>query len=153
MRVGFLALAAFGILFSAVGLRAREGEDPKAARKAVRQVLDTQTAAWNKGDLEGFMKGYWKSPKLMFFSGKDKTQGWQATLARYRKKYQGEGRNRMGKLTFSELEIEVLGPASAWARGRWQVVRGKETLSGLFTLLFKKFPEGWRIVHDHTSAG
>jgi beta-aspartyl-peptidase (threonine type) len=127
-------------------------DDTAAARKAVRQVLDTQVKAWNKGDLEGFMKGYWKSPRLTFFSGKDRTQGWQATIERYRKRYQTEGR-KMGKLTFSDLEIEVLGPTHAWVRGRWKVVRDKETLSGLFTLIFKKQSDGWRIVHDHTSTG
>jgi ketosteroid isomerase-like protein len=140
-----------------VGLHALAGKDSQAsstetAKKAVRQVLGGQQTAWNKGDLDGFMVGYWKSPELMFFSGKDKTKGWQATLERYRKRYQAEGR-KMGKLTFSEMEIEVLGPGSAWVRGRWQVVRDKETLQGLFTLLCKKFPEGWRIVHDHTSGG
>src|SRR5262249_37200286 len=127
-------------------------DETAAAKKAVRQVLDDQVQAWNKGDLEAFMKGYWKSPKLTFFSGKDITQGWQATIERYRKRYQTEGR-KMGKLTFSDLEIEGLGPSHAWARGRWKVVLDKETLNGLFTLMFKKFPEGWRIVHDHTSAG
>jgi beta-aspartyl-peptidase (threonine type) len=140
-----------------VGWFTLSGKDAKpdestVAKKAVRQVLDDQVKAWNKGDLEGFMKSYWKSRKLTFFSGKDRTQGWQATIERYRKRYQTEGR-KMGKLTFSELEIEVLGPTQAWARGRWQVVRDKEKLSGLFTLIFKKMPEGWRIVHDHTSAG
>jgi beta-aspartyl-peptidase (threonine type) len=127
-------------------------DEPAAAKKAVRQVLDDQVQAWNKADLEGFMKGYWKSPKLTFFSGKDITQGWQATIERYRKRYQTEGR-KMGKLTFSDLEIEALGASHALARGRWKVVLDKETLNGLFTLMFKKFPEGWRIVHDHTSAG
>src|SRR2546421_108695 len=77
-------------------------EAPDApAKKAIQQVLDDQAAAWNKGDLEGFMKGYWKSDRLTFFSGDKKTGGWQATLERYRKKYQGEGKE-MGRLTFSE---------------------------------------------------
>jgi beta-aspartyl-peptidase (threonine type) len=129
-----------------------EAEKNKTAAKGIRQVLEAQVADWNKGDLDGFMKGYWNSPKLTFFSGKDKTGGWKATLERYRKRYQAEGR-KMGKLTFSELEIEVVGPASAWARGRWQVVRDKEKLGGLFTLILKKMPDGWRIVHDHTSGG
>ena len=147
------------ILLTMLALFAFEGAgiaDEKKNRddqtEAVRQVLDSQVAAWNKGDLKGFMAGYWKSDKLSFFSGKDKTQGWQATIERYRKRYQTEGR-KMGKLTFSDLEIEVVGPTQAWARGRWKVVRDKETLSGLFTLILKKLPEGWRIVHDHTSAG
>jgi ketosteroid isomerase-like protein len=127
-------------------------EPDQAPKTAIRQVLDAQAVAWNRGDLEGFMVGYWKSPELTFLSGKDRTRGWDATLERYRKKYQS-GQNKMGKLTFSELEIEVLGPTSAWVRGRWQVVRDGETLSGLFTLILRKQPEGWRIVHDHTSGG
>ena len=75
--------------------------------KVIRQVLDEQAVAWNQADLEGFMKGYWKSDKLTFISGGEKTAGWQATLERYRKKYQGEGKE-MGKLSFDELEIELL---------------------------------------------
>src|SRR5262249_53221780 len=124
---GLFVLACPVVLLGWVTLSGKDAETARAkeAKKAVQQVLDNQVAAWNKGDLEGFMKGYWNSPKLTFFSGKDKTAGWKATIERYRKRYQAEGR-KMGKLTFSELEIEVLGPASAWARGRWQVVRDKE---------------------------
>ena len=120
--------------------------------KAIRKVLDDQVAAWNKGDLEGFMAGYWKSDELTFFSGKEVTKGWNATLERYKKRYQSEGKE-MGKLTFSELSIDVLGPEAAVVRGRWKVVTSKETLQGLFTLIFKKTADGWKIVHDHTSAG
>jgi beta-aspartyl-peptidase (threonine type) len=129
-------------------------DEPKEAdaAKKIAQVLEMQALAWNKGDLKGFMAGYWKSPDLTFYSGKDKTRGWQATLERYEKRYQAEGKE-MGKLTFSELEIDVLGTNSAVVRGRWKVVTSKETLGGLFTLIFKKTPDGWRIVHDHTSAG
>jgi beta-aspartyl-peptidase (threonine type) len=154
-RIGGVVLAVCLVVpfaFLVLDGQAGPSETSAAAQKAIRQVLDDQVAAWNKGDLDGFMKGYWKSPKLTFFSGKDRTQGWQATLERYRKKYQ-TGDAKMGQLTFRDLEIEVLSPTTAWARGRWQVVRGKETLGGLFTLVFKKQPEGWRIVHDHTSAG
>jgi ketosteroid isomerase-like protein len=118
---------------------------------SVRKVLDDQVAAWNRKDLEGFMQGYWNSPDLRFYSGKDVTSGWQATLERYRKRYQSEGRE-MGKLTFKNVEVKGFTPENAWARGEWQVVTSKETLSGLFTLIFQRFPEGWRIVHDHTST-
>jgi beta-aspartyl-peptidase (threonine type) len=121
------------------------------AEEAIRQVLDAQVAAWNRGDLEGFMAGYWSSPDLSFFSAGDKTRGWQATLERYRKRYQSGGAE-MGRLTFRELEVEVLGPDSAFVRGRWQLERKKDRPGGLFTLLFKRLPEGWRIVHDHTSG-
>ncbi len=119
--------------------------------KAIRAVLDAQVAAWNKGDLEGFMAGYWKSPDLTFYSGKTKLRGWQATLDRYRKRYQAEGRE-MGKLAFSELDIELLGPDRAVVRGRFQLTLKGESPAGLFTLILKKLPEGWRIVHDHTSS-
>ena len=118
----------------------------------IRQVLDSQVAAWNKGDLKGFMAGYWKSEKLTFFSGDNVEHGWQATYDRYQKRYQAEGRE-MGTLTFSELEVEMVGPDTAWVRGRWKLDTSKEKPGGLFTLVFKKLPEGWRIVHDHTSAG
>ncbi|MBI3461664.1 MAG: nuclear transport factor 2 family protein [Planctomycetes bacterium] len=123
----------------------------RGPKDLVQEVLDAQVAAWNKGDLESFMVGYWKSPDLSFFSGSTKTRGWQATLDRYRARYQAEGQE-MGKLTFSEIEIDVLGPDGAWVRGRWKLVTSKETLGGLFTLVFKRTPDGWRIVHDHTSA-
>jgi beta-aspartyl-peptidase (threonine type) len=115
-----------------------------------RSLLETQVAAWNKKDLEGFMAGYWKSPELTFFGGKEITKGWQATLERYRKKYQSEGKE-MGTLSFSDLEIQTFG-ATAFARGRWhlQFSDGK-TAEGLFSLILKKLPEGWRIVHDHSS--
>lgn len=122
-----------------------------ASMKAIQKVLDAQVTAWNKGDLEGFMAGYWKSPDLSFFSGKDRTRGWRPTLERYQKRYQGEGKE-MGKLTFSAIEIEVLGTDIAWVRGRWKLEMRGETPGGLFTLILKKFPEGWRVVHDHTSG-
>jgi beta-aspartyl-peptidase (threonine type) len=125
-------------------------EQPDAAR-AIRQVLDEQVSAWNKGDLPGFMAGYWQSPDLSFFSGKERTRGWQATLDRYRKKYQAEGRE-MGKLSFREIEVEMLTTDHALVKGRWELVLKKETHGGLFTLIMKKLTPGWRIVHDHTSS-
>ena len=126
--------------------------DPDSATdKAVRAVLDAQVADWNKGDLEGFMEGYWHSPKLSFSSGADVTRGWDATLERYKKKYRSE-RAEMGKLTFRDLEIEPLGPDAALVRGHWQLVRSKDKPGGVFTLIFRRLPEGWKIVHDHTSG-
>jgi ketosteroid isomerase-like protein len=122
-----------------------------AQDKDIRTVLDDQAVAWNKGDLEGFMKGYWNSKDLTFYSGKDKKLGWQETIERYKKRYQGEGKE-MGKLTFSELEVQIISADHAIVKGRWKVEMKKETLDGLFTLVMKKFPEGWRIVHDHTSG-
>jgi ketosteroid isomerase-like protein len=119
---------------------------------AIRQVLQSQVEAWNRHDLEGFMAGYWNSPDLTFFSGATETQGWQATLERYRKKYQSAD-TEMGKLEFSDLQIEMLGPKSGFVRGKFLLTlsNGKQP-RGLFTLIFREFPEGWRVVHDHSSG-
>ena len=125
---------------------------PGKAQAAIRQVLDKQVAAWNRQDLEGFMQGYWHSPELTFFSGVAVYRGWDAALERYRKAYQSEGR-QMGKLAFSALQIESLGRAAALVRGSFHLNMpdGKQP-HGIFTLVFRKFPEGWRIIHDHTCA-
>jgi beta-aspartyl-peptidase (threonine type) len=119
---------------------------------AVRRVLDAQVAAWNHRDLEGYMAGYWRSPDLVFFSGGTITHGWQATLDRYRRRYQGEGKE-MGALTFGDVAVETLASSAAVARGEWrlQMSDGKR-LRGLFTVILRRLPEGWRIVHDHSSA-
>jgi len=118
----------------------------------VEQVLDLQQDAWNRHDLKGFMTGYWNSPELTFFSGARETTGWQGALERYRKTYQSEGKE-MGKLEFSDLRIEPLSSDSAFVRGAWHLTMSDgKTPHGLFTLVFRKFPEGWKIVHDHTSA-
>jgi ketosteroid isomerase-like protein len=128
------------------------GADMDEAKKAIQKVLDDQDAAWNKRDLEGFMAGYWKSDDLTFYSGKDVTKGWNATLERYKKRYQAEGKE-MGQLSMSDLRIDVVGPETAFVRGRYKLVTSKDTFEGLFTLILKKMPDGWKIVHDHTSSG
>jgi ketosteroid isomerase-like protein len=123
-----------------------------ASKAAIDQVLRNQAEAWNRHDLDGFMTGYWKSPQLTFFSGGDIASGWQAALDRYRKRYQGEG-HEMGKLDFSDLQIDTFAADSAFVRGRWHLTLSDgKTPHGLFTLIFRKFPDGWKIIHDHTSA-
>jgi uncharacterized protein (TIGR02246 family) len=121
-----------------------------ADEAAIRAVLTEQDAAWNRGDLDGFMKGYWDDDELTFYSGGDVRKGYKALRERYRQNYQAEGKE-MGKLTFSDLDVKETGGGWATARGRWKVVTSKETLEGLFTLVLRRFAEGWRIVHDHTS--
>ena len=120
---------------------------------AVRAVLDAQVEAWNRGDLEGFMATYWRSPDLVFCSGATVTKGWDATLARYRQRYQAEGRD-MGRLHFDAVEVLPLGQDAALARGAWRLVMkdGQEP-HGLFTLLLRRLDGSWRIVYDHTSSG
>jgi uncharacterized protein (TIGR02246 family) len=139
------------VLVLSVACSATDLPGPDAA-KDVRAVWTTQVEAWNRGDLEGFMAGYWKSSDLVFFSNGTETRGWQATLDRYRARYQSEGKE-MGTLDFPELNILMLGPDAAMARGRWRLTMrdGKES-SGMTSVVFRKLPEGWRIVHDHSSA-
>jgi ketosteroid isomerase-like protein len=118
----------------------------------VERVLRTQQEAWNRHDLEGFMAGYWNSAELTFFSGAQEHDGWQATIDRYRARYASPG-HEMGKLEFSGLRIEMLGADAAFARGEWQLTMSDgKTPHGLFTLVFRKFAGGWKIVHDHTSV-
>jgi uncharacterized protein (TIGR02246 family) len=120
--------------------------------KAIERVLRTQQEAWNHHDLEGFMTGYWRSPDLTFFSEGKEQDGWDATIERYLAKYASPGLE-MGKLEFSGLRVEVLSQDSAFVRGSWKLTMSDaKTPHGLFTLVFRKFPEGWKIVHDHTSA-
>jgi ketosteroid isomerase-like protein len=131
--------------------QSKSGE-PKSAAAAIRAVLDAQVAAWNAGKLEEFMDGYWRSPNLTFFSGGRKLSGWDATIERYRKTYQAEGKE-MGKLAFSDLDIQQLGPNAAVVRGRWELTMSDGMKpGGQYTLIFRRFKLGWKIVHDHTSS-
>lgn len=138
------------LLLASVPFFAQDG--PSATPRAIEQVLEDQVAAWNRHDLEAFMLGYWHSSALTFFSGGESARGWQHALERYQKRYQSEGQE-MGRLAFSELQIEPLGTDSAFVRGAFTLTMSQnKTYQGLFTLVFRKFPEGWKIIHDHTSA-
>ena len=116
----------------------------------IRTVLETQEAAWNRGDIDSFMKYYWHSQKTLFIGANGVTRGWQAVLGRYHRAY--PGRKAMGRLTFSSIEIEQDCPQAAVVIGEYRLQREKDNPSGVFTLNFRKFPEGWRIVVDHTTA-
>src|SRR5690242_9627464 len=126
----------------------------------IQSVIQAQQAAWNRGDLEGFMAGYWRSEKTVFVSGDEVTRGWQKVLDRYKAKYSDHA--KMGTVTFSEIEITPLSGDSAIALGRWKLNRQHDPASpgsaatssphGQFTLIFRHFPDGWKIIHDHTSA-
>jgi ketosteroid isomerase-like protein len=123
--------------------------NPTAAHE-VRRVLDKQVAEWNAGNLAGFMETYSRSDSTRFASGGDVILGWQTVFDRYRRKY-GD-KETMGTLRMSDVDVQMLAPDSALAFGHWHLTRHSGNLSGLYTLLLRKTPEGWRIVHDHTSS-
>lgn len=154
MMLGILSrtlLAAVLAMGITVPARAQDRTEAQQ-RAAIESVLNRQKDAWNRKDLDAFMAGYWNSPDLTFFSGAHMTSGWQGALERYRKTYQGAGKE-MGKLDFYDLRIEPLGADSAFVRGAWHLTMSDgKTPHGLFTLVFHKFPDGWKIIHDHTSA-
>ena len=136
---GFL-LVAYAMMSAAMASRwpGRAG----GSVQAVRAVLDRQVADWNKGDLDGFLAGYWNSPKVVFQSGGQRLDGWVAMRDRYRRRYQAEGR-AMGRLAFSGLDVEPLGPEAVLAHGRWQLTMPDGTTpGGLFTVIFRKLPRG-----------
>lgn len=112
--------------------------------------MQAQQEAWNRGDIDSFMNGYARSKSTIFVSEDTVTRGWETVRARYRKKY--SDREKMGTLTFSDLEITPLGPDSAVGLGRWKLKRANDQPHGRFTLIFRHSADGWRIVHDHTSA-
>jgi len=148
-RVSVLALITFSSLaaFSSRSTSAQPQSDDAAA---ILTLLNDQTAAWNRGDVEGFMNGYWNSNQTEFVSSEGVSRGWQALLERYRRSY--PDRKAMGHLTFSDLEIRVECSTAAYALGEYHLQREDDNPSGVFTLNFRKFPEGWRIVIDHTTA-
>ena len=120
------------------------------ATDEIQNVLRAQQEAWNRGDVDAFMDGYRRSDETVFVSGDEVTRGWQRVLDRYKKKY--SDRAKMGTLTFSSLEITSLSDDSAVALGSWRLKRANDEPHGRFTLIFRRFPEGWKILHDHTSA-
>jgi len=157
MRIKFLSCIFFCGLtlpfLNASSIQAQAGSaTPDDSRAAIQHVIGAQQEVWNHHDLEAFMTGYWNSPELTFFSGAKEHDGWQATMDRYRATYTSGG-HEMGKLEFSNLRIELLGSEAGFVLGEWHLTMSDgKTPHGLFTLVFRKFPDGWKIVHDHTSA-
>ena len=146
MRIARLFVVAFLLVTPVFAQSAKEVTKIKSD---IIAVMDAQTAAWNRGDVDGFMRGYWNSSELVFASGANVTRGWQPTLDRYKKNY--DSREKMGTLTFSDLEINVISKDAAVVLGSWSLARANDNPKGKFTLIFRKLSDGWRIVHDHTS--
>lgn len=141
-RTSFYASVFFSWLILVVAVHADETK--------IKSVLETQVECWNRQELDGFMQTYWKSEDLTFSSGGKTTRGWQATFDRYKQRYQPP--NKMGKLSFDNLEITMLNSTSAFVLGQWHLEFPSNQVGGNFTLILREIDGQWRIVHDHTSA-
>jgi len=152
-RIAFFAVILIGgacvtgIALSSTGAAGKPYERDQAA---IQKLMDTQQAAWNRGDVDAFMTVYWRSPDVTFSGSSGMVRCWDAVLARYKKSY--ADREAMGQLQFSSLEYHFLGPDAALLLGHWHLTRAKGDVGGVFSLVWQRFPEGWRIIHDHTSA-
>ena len=124
--------------------------DSMAQKDAIRDILLTQQDAWNAGDIQTFMQGYLNSDSLRFVGSSGEIRGWQSTLERYRRAY--PDRAAMGKLTFDLRDIRLFGQKYAMIFGRYTLERENDQPTGHFTLIAEYTQDGWRIIHDHTSA-
>jgi beta-aspartyl-peptidase (threonine type) len=122
--------------------------DIQKVENEIQSILNQQKISWNEQNIEGFMEYYWNSEKFTFQSGNKRLHGWEALLSRYKESYSEE---KWGKLGFTDIEIKVLSDDIAYTLGRWQLLFKDSSEEGLFTIIFLRMPEGWRIVHDHTS--
>lgn len=126
--------------------------DPAQDRAAIHGVLDAQAAAWNRGDLDAFLAGYWRSEQTVFAGGDQVHRGFEAMSKRYRDAY--PTKEKMGRLSFSNLRFESLEADRAVVTGSWELeIAGSDKRpGGVFTLVWRRFADGWKIVHDHTSS-
>ncbi|HEX4696427.1 MAG TPA: nuclear transport factor 2 family protein [Candidatus Udaeobacter sp.] len=146
-----LQVAGVSWILVATTVLAAPTETPNTSAVAqIQSVLRTQQDAWNRGDIDGFMDGYARAPSTVFISQDEVRRGWETVRQRYHEKY--SDRTKMGTLSFSDIEITPLSADAAVVLGRWSLKRANDQPHGRFTLILKRLAEGWRIVHDHTSA-
>jgi len=139
-----------GLLLALLWLAACAASPPVGDEARIRNLLDAQAAAWNRGDIDAFMAGYWNDERLRFASGDSVTYGWAAANRRYHEHY--PDRSAMGHLEFADVEVEPVGPDAALVFGRWALQRENDRPHGLFSLLLRRTADGWKITRDHTSA-
>ena len=148
-----MKLATFAAALALVALASVPGLCQASGPEAdIGAVLAAQEAAWNRADVAAFMEGYEKSADLTFSGTGGVTRGWQNVFERYRKRYPGA--EAMGQLHFTEIEVRLVGSEAALVLGKFNLTRTEKAggnASGLFSLVFRKTPAGWRIIHDHTS--
>ena len=149
-RIVLLAAVAVTICLALASRASTASPADSSEESQIRAVLDIQTAAWNRGDIDAFMASYWKSEQTEFLGASGISRGWQALLDRYHHSY--PDRKSMGTLSFSDLKVHVTCAGAAYVVGKFHLVRESDQPSGVFSLDFRKLPEGWRIVLDHTTA-
>lgn len=118
-------------------------------KKEILKVMTDQQTAWSNGDIDGYMKGYWKNDSLLFIGSKGPTYGWQKTLDNYKKSY--PNKEKMGTLEFTDIQVKMLGEKYAYVFGKWKLIRANDSPNGIYTLIFEKFKDGWKIISDHTN--
>ena len=146
------------VVLTVIPVALAQGKDSQSTKRgrdaviisAVRAVLDAQREAWNRGDVAGYMDGYARTADITFISGDSLTRGWQTVHDRYQKNY--DSREKMGTLTFSDLETTIMSADAVMVLGRWHLQRANDQPHGRFTLILRRLKQGWRIVHDHTSS-
>jgi uncharacterized protein (TIGR02246 family) len=149
LSVCFAVVLALAGGAAAPGQFSPQADNSQLDRAAITGVLTAQQEAWNRGDVDAFLQGYWRSPELTFSGSGGIARGWDGVLARYKEHY--PNREAMGKLEFSALEFRFLGSDAALVLGHWHLARQRGDVGGVFSLVLERFPEGWRIIHDHTS--
>ena len=155
IALGLLVSLSANLFVSVQEVSAQQAKGATARRNAqivsaVRAVIDAQKDAWNRGDVAGYMDGYSRSADIAFISGDNISRGWQTVFDRYLKNY--NSREKMGTLTFSDLETTVLSADTAMVLGRWHLQRSNDQPHGRFTVVVRRTKQGWRIIHDHTSS-
>lgn len=153
-KISALFLGIIGILIIGLAAASRipaQNIDPREADRAkIAAVLTAQQTAWNRGDVDAFIVGYWESRELTFSGSSGIARGFDGVRQRYKKNY--PDRAAMGQLAFSDLEFRFLGPDAALVLGKWHLKRDNGDLGGVFSLVWQRFPDGWKIIHDHTST-
>ena len=139
MRIVFLVLIGFSLAAA-----------QPSVEEQILSVVTAQQQAWNDGDLEGYMEGYWNSNETTFISGGTVVKGYQEVFSRYQKRY--DVREKMGVLSFKELQVRMISAETAMVTGIWRLHRANDSPWGRFTLLVERKPEGWRVTYDHTSV-
>lgn len=144
----FILLSYTALLLIPLFYCSKSAPDIPKIKGEIRTILDRQKASWNKKSIEGFMEDYWKSEDFTFQSGNNRLHGWEALYSRYMKSYTGEN---WGELDFADIEIKVLSNDYAYVLGRYKLAFEDSLKEGLFTIIFQRKTDGWKIIHDHSS--